>query len=553
MPSEKGTPRSPSRLRSHSPLSISRHEEKEELAHLNDRFCNYIDYVRSLEQDRSTLQRRIHSVTETQHSEMSSIRGVFEDEMISLRKALDDLAREKAGLEVEVKKLRNDAEEAKSKLSRRETDMKSFERKLEARDKELADLRLDHDRYKSLLADHEQLKKQLETAKKQLEQETLLRTDLENKLQTLKEELTFIENVHREEKQKLMQRSVLVEEEVETRTQAVYDSRLREELQAMREQSSEELETYRLSMEETFRTKLTELRAISERSSADALSSREELMSLRKRLDLVGADLATKDAENKALNQRVHSLNELLSKERADYEAQLRMQREENAQLRSEIEERFRELNELMAVKIALDQEILAYRKMLEGEEERCCLSPKDQPESPFAGSRKRRRVDEEGSFLGSASEALREASYRLSTSAHGPARIEEVDAAEGRFVRLYNDSEKDVHIGGWMLRYNADDHDEVAYKFHRSITLKPSSSVKVWSTDAGVTHSPPTDLVLKAQKFFGSANKVTVTLSDGDGDEQATAECIREYTFVSKARHTGTRRGTRDDKCSLM
>lgn len=91
-----------------------------------------------------------------------------------------------------------------------------------------------------------------------------------------------------------MQRSVLVEEEVETRTQAVYDSRLREELQAMREQSAEELESYRVQMEETFRTKLAELRDLSERSSADAMSSREELMTLRKRLDVISADLATK-------------------------------------------------------------------------------------------------------------------------------------------------------------------------------------------------------------------------------------------------------------------
>lgn len=71
---------------------------------------------------------------------------------------------------------------------------------------------------------------------------------------------------------------------------------------------------------------------------------------------------AHQEAENKALNQRVLSLTELLAKEREDYEAQLRLQREENAHLRSEMEDRFRELNELMAVKIALDQEILAYR-----------------------------------------------------------------------------------------------------------------------------------------------------------------------------------------------
>ncbi len=172
--------------------------------------------------------------------------------------------------------------------------------------------------FQSLLGDHDQLKKQYELAKTQLEQETLLRTDLENKLQTLKEELTFQENVHREvslkaarsvpscdvassivvlalqEKQKLMQRTVVVEEEVETRTQAAYDSRLREELQAMREQSHEELEDYKNSMETAFKTKLTELRSLSERSSADALRSREELMTLRKRTDSLSAELAAK-------------------------------------------------------------------------------------------------------------------------------------------------------------------------------------------------------------------------------------------------------------------
>lgn len=94
-----------------------------------------------------------------------------------------------------------------------------------------------------------------------------------------------------------MQRSVLVEEEVETRTQAIYDSRLREELQAMREQSNEELENYKLSMEETFRTKLSELRSLSDRSSADAVHSREELMTLRKRMDSISADLASKVRE----------------------------------------------------------------------------------------------------------------------------------------------------------------------------------------------------------------------------------------------------------------
>lgn len=64
--SHSGTPRQslPRSERSHSPLSISRIDEKDELAHLNDRLAGYIDYVRALELDKERLTKRIHSVTE---------------------------------------------------------------------------------------------------------------------------------------------------------------------------------------------------------------------------------------------------------------------------------------------------------------------------------------------------------------------------------------------------------------------------------------------------------------------------------------------------------
>lgn len=52
------------RQRSTSPLNIARTEEKEELAHLNDRLAHYIDYVRKLELDKETLKRKIRSFTE---------------------------------------------------------------------------------------------------------------------------------------------------------------------------------------------------------------------------------------------------------------------------------------------------------------------------------------------------------------------------------------------------------------------------------------------------------------------------------------------------------
>ena len=52
------------RQRSASPLNISRNEEKEELAELNDRLASYIDYVRKLETDKEHLKRQMRIFTE---------------------------------------------------------------------------------------------------------------------------------------------------------------------------------------------------------------------------------------------------------------------------------------------------------------------------------------------------------------------------------------------------------------------------------------------------------------------------------------------------------
>lgn len=78
--------------------------------------------------------------------------------------------------------------------------------------------------------------------------------------------------------------------------------------------------------------------------------------------DEVNTELAKKQAEVEGLMQRVSELEKLLEDERRDFEAQARMYREQNASLRAEMEQRFKEFNDLMAIKVALDQEILAYR-----------------------------------------------------------------------------------------------------------------------------------------------------------------------------------------------
>lgn len=243
------------RERSASPLNISRTDEKEELAHLNDRLASYIDYVRKLERDKEVLTRRISTISEERHSQVDDARKTYEKEIESLRRLVDDIAKQKASGDIEVKKHKDDAADAKSKLSKREGEVRSLQRRLDGLERDLSGYKQDHERYQQLRPEHDALEKKYEALRKDIEAETILRTDLENKVAGLREELEFKNRLFDEERSKLVQRTMTVEEEVEDRKAAEYESRLSDELYAFRQQTADELQEYRIQMETTFQVR----------------------------------------------------------------------------------------------------------------------------------------------------------------------------------------------------------------------------------------------------------------------------------------------------------
>ncbi|KAF5398989.1 Lamin [Paragonimus heterotremus] len=556
--SASGTPRqSFSRSeRSHSPLSITRNEEKDELAHLNDRLAGYIDYVRKLELDKERLTRRIHSVTEERMSKVEEARKTYEDEISALRNLVDDLAKQKTKAELDAKQAKDDANDAKSKLSKRDLEVRNLQRRIEGLEKDLTNYKQDHDRYQTLLADFRALEKRFEEVQRDLEAETLLRTDLENKVLGLKEQLDFRSRLFEEEREKLVQRTMYIEEEVEGRKQAEYESRLADELQSIREQTASELDEYKYQIEETFETKLGKLRSTADQNTDDIYRQRSELIETRKRADELAHELAKKIAELNLLQNRVDELQDQLEKERKDHDEQLMFQRQEIRRLKDELEESFREFTDLMNTKIALDQEILMYRKMLEGEESRLNIEPKAR-DSPFNfQSGKRRRMDDgvEGedtnltgvSFIHSKARYA----YRVSSTATGPVEFFKEQDTQGKWVKLVNTSADDVSLGNWELVHEADGQ-ELRFKFHRTLTLKPGATCTIWSSDSDTTHNPPSDVVMKNKSFHASSD-ASMQLLDADGVEQAKCTVKRERvrpSGVSFGRRAGYRSGTDDVK----
>lgn len=98
-----------------SPTRTTRLQEKEELQHLNDRLACYIDRMRHLENENGRLTQELHLAQDTVNRETSNLKAVYEKELAAARKLLDETAKEKAKLEIDIKRLWEENEDLKQR------------------------------------------------------------------------------------------------------------------------------------------------------------------------------------------------------------------------------------------------------------------------------------------------------------------------------------------------------------------------------------------------------------------------------------------------------
>lgn len=94
-----------------SPARLTRLQEKEELQSLNDRLAAYIDRVRHLENENNRLQIQVQTTQETVTREVTSIKSMYENELAEARRLLDDVAKEKARLQLDCGKYKAENDE----------------------------------------------------------------------------------------------------------------------------------------------------------------------------------------------------------------------------------------------------------------------------------------------------------------------------------------------------------------------------------------------------------------------------------------------------------
>ena len=98
-----------------SPARITRLQEKEDLCNLNDRLAVYIDKVRSLESENAGLRLRITESESEVTRELGGMKAAYETELADARQTLDQVARERARIELELGKIREEHTELKAR------------------------------------------------------------------------------------------------------------------------------------------------------------------------------------------------------------------------------------------------------------------------------------------------------------------------------------------------------------------------------------------------------------------------------------------------------
>lgn len=524
-----------------TPTRLSRIQEKNVLASLNDRLAAYIERNQQLENENASITKQLGKSEETMLRTVTRVKDTYEKELVDSRRVIDETAKERARLELENNQLKKDLHDTKDKLDKKVKEATTVARQLNQLDSRFQDLTAQNNKLgserdnllqerKDLQDEVHNLAKEVDALRRQLDQEIMVRSDLESQLKTKTEELTFKSRCYEQEITEIRTRRTLEIQEVDGRLQQEYELKLQQSLQELRAEYEGALRSNKEELDGIYEQKVADLKAQLKRIQNSSQSKSDEVSSLSSRVETLTLSLSKIEGEKSGLLSKIKELEKRLDADHNKFTNLLLERDLEIDRLVSEKSALLTDYQDLMDTKVALDNEIATYRKLLEGEERRLSLSPKRAREGTPSGGRrtplrvvKRKRLEQEIDAS--------EAEFESSSIVNGDVEIVE-DEIGGKFIRLRNNSDKEVSISGWQLIRLSGDID-TTHKFNRQAKIDAKGTLTVWSSDAtDGLHEPPSNIQMKGQKWYTSDHYKSV-LTNGAGEEQSVRETKRRQ--VSK------------------
>lgn len=256
-------------------LKIIRTNEKEQMQGLNDRFATFIEKVRHVEQQNKALEAEL-AVMRQRHAEPSRLAELYQQEIRELRAQLEQVCAERERVALE----RDAAEEELQKAQERCEE--------EARRRDEAE-------------------RTLQAFRKDVDDASLARLDLERKVESLLDEIGFLRKVHDEEVAELT--SVIQASQVSVELE-VSKPDLTSALKEIRTQYESLASKNLQSAEEWYRSKFADLNEQASRSNEVIRASREEVNEFRRQLQSKTIEIESLRGTNESLERQIREMED---------------------------------------------------------------------------------------------------------------------------------------------------------------------------------------------------------------------------------------------------
>uniref|UniRef100_A0A3Q2SW96 Neuronal intermediate filament family member 2 n=2 Tax=Fundulus heteroclitus TaxID=8078 RepID=A0A3Q2SW96_FUNHE len=311
-----------------------RSQEREQLVDLNDRFATYIEKVRHLELQNRALLAELDALRRRQN-DPSRLQAFYEGEARSLRATIDAENNEKLQMEAEKDYLRDVYEEMKERYE------DEARRRLDAEDG-------------------------LQRAREEAGRAVLYNCDAEATVVSLCDEIVFLKKVFAEEQAELQAQlqvaniSVDVELARPDLSTALRDIRAQYERLANKNMQA---------AEDWYKGKFASVAEMASKNNEAVHAIREETMEYRRLLQSRSSEIEALRNVINSLNKQLEDLEDTQAKEVEKYQVRISELEQDINEAKQEMARYLRDYQDLLNVKMALDIEIAAYRKLLEGEE----------------------------------------------------------------------------------------------------------------------------------------------------------------------------------------